>query len=224
MKREDAEEFTKSLGQIFEGSWRQVALGIRLGVPGLLGYHGSDAGKRWVREQVSEHARISRHDRQAAVLELAHEGMKQRDIAAALGISQSAVSLDQNKSNRARNHKGSSSRIADLDQNKSRRRKATIAPNAPVGVPDSFDPIQVPCSDCETQEQNWQHSLSSLAGDVISARAYWSRQFPGWETFKAPSELVTLAKQAAKAWSELASAIEQQQDNCNGRSTEEAQA
>jgi hypothetical protein len=50
----------------------------------------------------------------------------------------------------------------------------------------------------------WQRSLSNLAGDAISMRAFWTRQFGDWEKFDAPSDLVTLAQQAAEAWQEVA--------------------
>lgn len=66
------------------------------------------------------------------------------------------------------------------------------------------DPIQEPCTDCETPEEFWQRSLSNLASDAISMRAFWTRQFGEWKKFKVPSDLVTLAEQAAEAWATLA--------------------
>jgi hypothetical protein len=50
----------------------------------------------------------------------------------------------------------------------------------------------------------WQRSLSNLAGDAISMRAFWTKEFGQWERFDRPSDLVTLARQAAEAWTELA--------------------
>jgi hypothetical protein len=55
-----------------------------------------------------------------------------------------------------------------------------------------------------TQSDDWQRSLANLAGDAIAMPAYWTREFGDWKKFKAPSDLVTLAIQAAKAWTELA--------------------
>jgi hypothetical protein len=83
--------------------------------------------------------------------------------------------------------------------------KPKIKKPPPVDLPD--DPIQEPCTDCETPEQFWQRSLSNLAGDAISIRAFWTRQFGKWEKFAVPSELVTLAKQAAEAWQALAKTL-----------------
>jgi hypothetical protein len=56
----------------------------------------------------------------------------------------------------------------------------------------------------DTPEQTWQRSLSNAAGEAVALRAYWTRIFGDWQKFKAPSDLVTLAKQAATAWVELA--------------------
>jgi len=56
--------------------------------------------------------------------------------------------------------------------------------------------------------EQWQHSLANLAGDAIAMPAYWTREFGDWKKFKAPSDLVTLAKQAAEAWAEVASNLE----------------
>lgn len=101
MKREDAEEFTQSLGQIGEGWWRQAALGIRLGIPKLLGYAGPDGPRRWMRERVSAHTRIASEEQERAILELTKEDMSQREIGAALGISDTTVQRAQSASNGA---------------------------------------------------------------------------------------------------------------------------
>ncbi len=37
MNKDDAEEYTQSLGQVVGGAWRQIALAKRLGVPKALG-------------------------------------------------------------------------------------------------------------------------------------------------------------------------------------------
>jgi hypothetical protein len=53
--------------------------------------------------------------------------------------------------------------------------------------------------------EQWERSLSNMAGDAISIRAFWNKTFgKEWENFEVPSAVVTLAKQAAKEWTELA--------------------
>ncbi len=66
MKKEDAEEFTQSLGQIVGGSWQQIALAKRLGVPQALGLT-VDA---WVNQRLGGYVRMSVEDRRKAVKEL----------------------------------------------------------------------------------------------------------------------------------------------------------
>lgn len=45
MNREDATEWTESLGQSFSGNWRQTKLAVKLGVPKALGL----TTEQWVR-------------------------------------------------------------------------------------------------------------------------------------------------------------------------------
>ena len=75
----------------------------------------------------------------------------------------------------------------------------------------SVDPNQEPCEDCETAAEHWQRSAANLAGDSISMRPYWTRQFGEWEKFDVPTSLVTLAKEAAKEWAQLACDLEERQ-------------
>jgi hypothetical protein len=65
----------------------------------------------------------------------------------------------------------------------------------------------------ETLEQYWQRSLGNHAGDAIAMEALWTKEFGDWEKFKAPSDLVTLAKQAAKAWADLAAKLERKKQS-----------
>lgn len=76
-----------------------------------------------------------------------------------------------------------------------------------IPVHTAADPVQEPCTDCETPQDHWQLSLSNLAGDAASMEAFWTRQFGDWKKFEVTSELVTLAEQAAKTWTQLASAL-----------------
>jgi hypothetical protein len=69
------------------------------------------------------------------------------------------------------------------------------------------EPSQGECPDCETEQDFWERSFGNLAGDAISMRAFWKRQFGDWEKFEVTSELVTLAEQAAEAWTKLAASI-----------------
>jgi len=54
----------------------------------------------------------------------------------------------------------------------------------------SVDPIQEPCENCETAAEHWQRSAENLAGDAISMRPYWTRQFdaPDEDEMKAAAE------------------------------------
>jgi Protein of unknown function (DUF3102) len=101
------------------------------------------------------------------------------------------------------------------EKKRPRRRDKIIAASGTGNDPTEIDPIQEPCDDCETEQDFWQRSLSNLAGDAISMPAFWKRQFgAGWKKFKVTSDLVTLAKQAAEAWNELANElVERSQSN-----------
>jgi hypothetical protein len=60
----------------------------------------------------------------------------------------------------------------------------------------------------DTPEQRWHNSLGNMAGEGVSLRAYWSRIFgEDWKTFKVPSDLVTLARQCADEWTEIADEV-----------------
>jgi hypothetical protein len=66
-------------------------------------------------------------------------------------------------------------------------------------------PTEDDCDDCDNAEQRWERSLGNVAGDAISLCSFWTREFgEEWENVEVPSTAVTLAKQAAKAWAELA--------------------
>jgi phage N-6-adenine-methyltransferase len=90
MTPEDAEEYTQSLGQVVGGSWRMIALAQRLGVPRALGL----GTREWVAARLGGYLRLSIEDRRQAVLELAGEGMSQRQIADVLGVGRMTVGRD----------------------------------------------------------------------------------------------------------------------------------
>ena len=80
---------------------------------------------------------------------------------------------------------------------------------AQYAVTETGDDLPPISKDFDTPEDCWQRSLSTLAGDAIAMRALWSKQFGDWEKFKVTADLVTLAEQAAEAWTELASTMQQ---------------
>jgi phage N-6-adenine-methyltransferase len=90
MKLEDAEEFTQSLGQIVGGSWRQIALAKRLGVPAALGYASVED---WVRERIGGYIRLSVDERRQAVKEL--EDMSAPEAAEVLGVNEKTIDRDR---------------------------------------------------------------------------------------------------------------------------------
>lgn len=89
---------------------------------------------------------------------------------------------------------------------KQRERQRNIAPPPPPD-PDR-DLIQEMHPDATSSEQRWQWSMSNAAGDAVAMGAYWNREFGNWQRFAPPTQLVTLAHQAAAAWKELAHDLE----------------
>jgi hypothetical protein len=93
---QDAEEYTQALGQVVAGSWRQIALGQRLGVPKSLGISTSD----WVEQRLGGYVRLSIPERREAVKELTApieeggQGMSNRQAAEVLGVAPATVDRD----------------------------------------------------------------------------------------------------------------------------------
>ena len=84
----DAEEFSQTLEQIGEGWFRQLALGVRLGVPEALGL---------TRRQWSDRIGVtvrSAAERRGAVTELSAESLSNRAIADVLGVNDRTVRRD----------------------------------------------------------------------------------------------------------------------------------
>ena len=96
MNKEDAEEYTQSLGLIVGGSYRQVQLAKKMGVPKALGLTTED----WVNKRLGGYIRMTVEDRRKAAEELRAEGESTRSIAGVLGVDQSTVvrDLDANAS------------------------------------------------------------------------------------------------------------------------------
>jgi hypothetical protein len=66
------------------------------------------------------------------------------------------------------------------------------------------EPVEEEPEDEMTDEESWQLSLGTSAGEAVALRASWRKEFGNWERFETPSSLVTLATQAATAWLALA--------------------
>lgn len=82
----DAEEYTQALGQVVSGGWRQVALGVRLDVPATLGLNTQE----WV-DRIGAYVRPTLAQRFDAVVELAKDGLSNRQIASVLGVTHPTV-------------------------------------------------------------------------------------------------------------------------------------
>lgn len=86
----DAEEYTAALGQVVAGGYRQVALGVRLGVPQALGI----TTREWVEDRLGGYVKLSIPERREAVAELTADGMSQRQVAEVLGVAHTTVQRD----------------------------------------------------------------------------------------------------------------------------------
>jgi transposase-like protein len=96
LTKDDAEEFTRSLSQIVGGSWRQIALAKRLGVPQALDLSTNE----WVQKRLGGYIRQTIEERRAAVAELSSEGQSTREIAETLGVGKSTIADDIAAQNR----------------------------------------------------------------------------------------------------------------------------
>ena len=94
MDARDAEEFTSGLEQIGEGWWRQVALGVKLGVPADLGLTRGEWCDRFKVTMRGE-------ERLEAITELQAEGLSNRAIADVLGVDPQTVANDMRAENSA---------------------------------------------------------------------------------------------------------------------------
>ena len=100
MNLQDAEEFTQSLGQIVAGSWRQIDLAHRFGVPKALGFENT---RQWVEERLGGYVKLSITERIEATKQLTDQGMSQREVADVLGVSLGTVNNDvQNRTEHER--------------------------------------------------------------------------------------------------------------------------
>lgn len=97
ISREDAEEFTGALEQHLGADWRQIWLGVKLGVPKALGLSTED----WRQQRLGGAFRIPVEERRKAALEMKADGLSNREAAAVLGVDESTVRADAGAGNPA---------------------------------------------------------------------------------------------------------------------------
>jgi hypothetical protein len=73
---------------------------------------------------------------------------------------------------------------------------------APTAAPRREPNVELSPAERAIQEQ-WTMSVSNHAGEALAMDAYWTHLFGDWRRFESSSTLVTLAKQASEAWTEL---------------------
>lgn len=86
----EALEYTEACAQVQAGSWRQIMLAGRIGVPGALGL----TTREWVEEKLGGYIRLAIPERKEAALELTAEGMSTREIGDVLGVSHETAAAD----------------------------------------------------------------------------------------------------------------------------------
>lgn len=96
ISKDDAQEYTQSLGLIGGGWWRAVALAEKLGVPAALGM----ATKEWVDGHLGGYVKMASKERLAAIGELKVEGLSNVAIGRVLGVAESTVREDLSSRNR----------------------------------------------------------------------------------------------------------------------------
>lgn len=94
VRREDAEEYTEALGQVAAGSFRQIALGMKLGVPQALDLSIPE----WVNDRLGGYIKLSIPDRRGAVKELTDPngglGLNKSQAAVVLGVDEGTIRND----------------------------------------------------------------------------------------------------------------------------------
>jgi phage N-6-adenine-methyltransferase len=91
MNREEAEEYTQALQQVFTGGYRFILWADRQGIPKALGLSLPE----WV-QRIGGYARLSKEERREAVAELTEgEGLSNRKAAEVLGIGEATIRRDR---------------------------------------------------------------------------------------------------------------------------------
>ena len=95
IEREDAEEYTEALGQIFGASYRLILHAERQGIPAAL----EMSTQEWVEERLGGYVRMSIPERREAVAELTEgEGLSNVKAAEILGVGEATVRRDRDTS------------------------------------------------------------------------------------------------------------------------------
>ena len=95
MNKQDAIEFTQSIGQIAGGTWRIIALAKKQGVPQAMGL----STQEWVDKHLGGYTRMAIENRREVAIELANGGASTREIAEVLGVSHMTAARDAGVTN-----------------------------------------------------------------------------------------------------------------------------
>src|SRR6516164_8587277 len=95
MNRQDAEEYTKSLTQVFRGGWELIEWAEGQGIPQALGL----TTREWVRTRLGGYVQLPVEERRKAVKTLTNKGKSTRQIGGILGVDFSTVSRDLSVAN-----------------------------------------------------------------------------------------------------------------------------
>jgi len=76
-------------------------------------------------------------------------------------------------------------------------RNGHLAPRGAVVI-DTSMPVTLSVRDSReaSDHKRWKAQLAALCGEIIAQRAYWDKHIPGWQHFRMPTDLRTLARQA----------------------------
>jgi DNA-binding NarL/FixJ family response regulator len=91
VRREQAQEFTEALGQVFAGAVRLGEWAPDVGIPEALGLSPTE----WAERRLAGHVRLSISERRRVVAELTENGMSAPEIASALGVNEKTVDRDR---------------------------------------------------------------------------------------------------------------------------------
>jgi hypothetical protein len=87
----------------------------------------------------------------------------------------------------------------------------TVTESAEVSIDQRRRENEALDTDDNSAQEQWQRSLGYHAGEAATLPAYWRREFGEWEKFEVPSDLMTLAEQAAETWKKLVADLRAQQ-------------
>lgn len=111
MKREDAEEFTQSLGKVVGGAIGLIEYADRQGIPKALGMKLPE----WVDKYLGGYAKLGREERLKKISEYKEEGLSNRRMAERLGVDPQTVANDLCAENSAHGHHAGQADQASID-------------------------------------------------------------------------------------------------------------